>query len=131
MEASSRQKKKKKEGDKVHSGWAGVVGALASSFPAASPTAMPAPGTFCGGVHRGALPRRGSCHSPLTTAAVSLIECGIGACEIVDQLVLPNEEGALGGNSVIDGGREARLGAVEGAHPATVNAQLQGSRGQW
>lgn len=56
------------------------------------------------------------------------MECGIGAREIVDELVLPNEEGALGGDGIIDGSSEAGLGAVEGAYPATVNAQLQGSR---
>lgn len=55
---------------------------------------------------------------------VALMECGIGACKIVDELVLPNEEGALSGDGVVDGGGEAGLGAVEGAYPATVNAQL-------
>lgn len=59
---------------------------------------------------------------------VALVECDIGACKIVDELVLPNEEGALCGNSVVDGGGEAGLGTVEGAYPAAVNAQLQRSR---
>ena len=58
---------------------------------------------------------------------IVLVECGVGACEIVDELVLPDEEGALSGNGIVDGGSEAGLGAVEGAYPATVNAQLRGS----
>lgn len=61
---------------------------------------------------------------PLTTAVVALVECDIGACKIVDELVLSNEESALSGDGIIDGGGEAGLGAVEGAYPATVNAQL-------
>lgn len=64
----------------------------------------------------------------LTAAMVALVEYAIGACEIVDKLVLPNEEGALSGDGVEDGGSEAGLGAVEGSYPATVNAQLQRSR---
>ena len=59
---------------------------------------------------------------------VGLMECGIGAGKIVDELVLPNEEGALGGDGIIDGGGEVGLGTVEGAYPAAVNAQLQGRR---
>lgn len=59
---------------------------------------------------------------------VALVECDIGACKIVDELVLPNEEGALCSNGIVDGGGEAGLGAVEGAYPAAVNAQLQRSR---
>lgn len=58
---------------------------------------------------------------------VTLVEYGIVARKIVDQLVLPNEEGALCGNGIVDGGGEVTLGAVEGAYPATVNAQLQRS----
>lgn len=55
------------------------------------------------------------------------MEYGIAACKIVDELVLPNEEGALCGDGIVDGGGEVTLGAVEGAYPATVNAQLQRS----
>lgn len=59
---------------------------------------------------------------------VALVECDVGACKIVDELVLPNEEGALGGNGVIDGGSEVGPGAVDGVYPATVNAQLRKGR---
>lgn len=66
--------------------------------------------------------------SVLTAAMAFVEECDVGACEIVDKLVLSNEERALGGNGVMDGGWEAKNGTVEGADPATVNTQLQGSR---
>lgn len=58
---------------------------------------------------------------------VALVEYGIVACKIVDELVLPNKKGALCGDGIVDGGSEVTLGAVEGAYPATVNAQLQRS----
>lgn len=53
------------------------------------------------------------------------MECDIGAREIIDELVLPDEEDALSGDGVVDGGGEVGVGAVEGAYPATVDAQLQ------
>lgn len=56
------------------------------------------------------------------------MEGEIGAGKIVDKLILPNEESALGGNGIIDGGSKTGLRAVEGAYPATVDVQLQGSR---
>lgn len=65
---------------------------------------------------------------PLTTAVVAFMEGEVSACKIVDQLVLPDEESAFGGNGVIDGSRKNCLRAVEGAYPATVNVQLQRSR---
>lgn len=93
------------------------------------------PGASSGWVHWGALPgtptsRTSSlrCQGPLTTAAVALMEGEIGAGKIVDKLILPNEESALGGNGIIDGGSKTGLRAVEGAYPATVDVQLQGSR---
>lgn len=55
------------------------------------------------------------------------MECDVGACKIVDELVLSNEEGALCSDGVVDGGGELGLGAVKGAYPAIVNAQLQRS----
>lgn len=42
--------------------------------------------------------------SVLTAAMAFVIERAIGACEIVDELVLSNEERALSGNGVMDGG---------------------------
>lgn len=66
-------------------------------------------------------------HNLLTAAMVALVEYGIVACKIVDELVLPNKKGALCGDGIVDGGGEVTLGAVEGAYPATVNAQLQRS----
>lgn len=42
--------------------------------------------------------------SVLTTAMAFVKERAVGACEIVDKLVLSNEERALGGNGVMDGG---------------------------
>lgn len=62
--------------------------------------------------------------SILTAAAVFVIERAVGACVIVDELVLSNEECTLGGNGIMDSGREAKSGTVEGANPATVNTQL-------
>lgn len=56
---------------------------------------------------------------------VAFVEYDIVAYKIVDELVLPNEKGALCSDGIVDGGGEVILGAVEGAYPATVNAQLQ------
>lgn len=42
--------------------------------------------------------------SILTAAMAFVEECAVGACEVVDQLVLSNEERALGGNGVMDSG---------------------------
>ena len=42
--------------------------------------------------------------SVLTAAMAFVEERDVGACEIVDKLVLSNEERALGGNGVMDGG---------------------------
>lgn len=42
--------------------------------------------------------------SVLTAAAASVVERAVCACEIVDELVLSNEERALGGDGVMDGG---------------------------
>lgn len=43
-------------------------------------------------------------HGPLTAAGFFVVERGVGACEIVYQLVLPNEQRALRGDDVKDGG---------------------------
>lgn len=94
-----------------------VVHDLSRSLPATSSISNPG----CPGVP--------SPEAALTAAVTAVVQCSIGACEIVDKLVLPNKEGALGGDGIIDGSREVSLGAVEGAYPATVNAQLWGSRG--
>lgn len=80
------------------------------------------------GSHRQDPPLPPRCQGPLTTAVVALVEGNIGACKIVDKLVLPNEESALRSNGIIDGGSKTGLRAVEGADPATVNVQLQGGR---
>lgn len=40
----------------------------------------------------------------LTAAMAFVKERAVGACEIVDELVLSNEERALGGNGIMDGG---------------------------
>lgn len=74
----------------------------------------------------------GACPATPLTAAVAApvavpVEREVGACDVVDELVLADEEHALGGDGVEDGGSEAGLGAVEGAYPAAVNAQLQRS----
>lgn len=66
----------------------------------------------------------------LTAATFALVECGVGACEIVDELVLPDEEGALSGNGIVDGGG-SWLGGSRRSLPSNCQCSTAGEWGQW